>query len=353
MPSNPKFRYAAAVFLFLAFSSLAVAGNDPAPDPESTNGGNATLDLHARTTLTPDQVSQPEVIFVYSFPLPPGQELFLGLKGELYLYSPKSVFNETLITVATNTSGACPSNGVTFPNYTALYGAYPNLVPLQSFILKSPLQGENKLSVDYTMPAGLPISDCAVLFLDWEGDSKVTIASNLEMTYTTDASQPSGVMLGTNEEFVFGLYIGPGSTKDDSLSFALETKIPQPGALRALVGDISDSTFGGPIPPGRWRTSNDLFLVPKGCPKGIHVNSGGWTPNAGHYYSDIPSDAVHLLDLPLKGVQNEDAQTFVNKPLDVKVQTGDCLVTLFGLDAPNGGGIDSENQVKTLFVPAQ
>jgi len=353
MLSDSAFRFVAALSLFLAFSNLAIAGDNLTHDREIAGGSTATLDLHATATLTPEQVSQPEVIFVYSFPLPPGQELFLGLKGELSLFSQQPVFNETLITVATNVSGACPSDGMTFPNYTALYGAYPNLIPLQSFILKSPLQGTNKLPVDYTMPAGLAVSDCAVLFLDWEGDSKVTISSDLKMTYTTDTSQPVGVLLGTNQEFVFGIYIGPGSTKNDSLSFVQETKITQPGSLLALIGDISDSTFGGPIPAGRWRALNDLYLVRGACPSDIHVNSGGWTPKAGDYYSDIPSDAVHLLSAPQTGFQNADAQAFVNKPLHTNVQKGDCLLTLFGLDAPKGGGIDSENQVKTLFVPAQ
>ena len=90
-----------------------------------------------------------------------------------------------------------------------------------------------------------------------------------------------------------------------------------------------------------------------GCPKEIHVNSGGWTPKAGHYYDDIPQDAVHLMNAPLNGFKAADAQKAVYKPLDVKVQKGDCLLTLFGLKAPDGGGIDSENQVQTLFVPAK
>lgn len=364
MPSDPKFRPVAPslnftlcsalyLALFMGLSSLALAGDNPAAQNEGADGSMATLNLHATATLTPEQVSQPEVIFVYSFPLPPGQELFLGLRGELSLFSQKSDFNETLITVATNVSGACPGDGSTFPNYTALYAAYPNLQPVQSFILKNPINGTNKLPVDYVMPAGIPISDCAVLFLDWEGYSKVTISSDLEMTYTTSTSQPAGVLLGTNQEFVFGIYIGPGSTKDDSLSFVQETKITQAGSLVELIGDISDSTFGGPLPAGRWRALNDIYLVRGGCPSDIHVNSGGWTPKAGNYYADIPSGAVHLLNAPQEGFQNADAQVFVNKPLNVKVEKGDCLLTLFGLNAPQGGGIDSENQVKTLFVPAQ
>ncbi len=310
------------------------------------------LDLHASATLTAEQVTQPEVIFLYSFPLPPDAPSFLGLNGDVSLTSEMPVFNESLNTVATNTSGPCPADGSIFPNYAAIFTAYPNLLPLQSFILKTPDKGTSRVAIDYTMPVGLPVSNCMVVMLDWEGGSKVTMKSTLKMTYTTDSSVPSGTLLQTNQEFVFGVYIGPGSTKNDALSFAQETKITHPGTLLALVGDISDSTFGSPLPPGHWRTYNDIYLVPGRCPSDIHVNSGGWTPKGGHYYSDIPADARHLLSVPLPGFRAMAAQKFVYKNLHVKVESGDCLLTLFGLNAPKGGGIDSENQIKTLFLPS-
>jgi hypothetical protein len=311
------------------------------------------LDLRASATLTAEQTQQPEVIFLYSFPLPPGQPSFLGLKGEVSLTSNQPVFNESLDTVATNTSGACPADGTTFPNYTAVYNAYPNLQPVQSFILKNPSKGTSKVAIDYTMPVGIPVSDCMVVMLDWEGGSAVTMRSGLSMTYSTDPSTPTGQLLQTNQEFVFGIYIGPGSTKNDSLSFVQETKITQPGTLLAFVGDVSDSTFGIAPPPGHWEAKNDIYLVPGGCPSDIHVNGGGWTPKAGDYYADIPPDAKHLLGRPLSGFQAMDAQEFVYKPANVKVNSGDCLLTMFGLNAPKGGGIDSEDQVKALFFPAQ
>jgi hypothetical protein len=192
-----------------------------------------------------------------------------------------------------------------------------------------------------------------VVMLDWEGYSRVTMKSYLRMSYTTDPAAPSATLLPTNQEFVFGIYIGPGSTKNDAFSFVQETKITEPGTLLAFEGDISDSTFAIPPPPGHWRTSNDIYLVPGGCPSDIHVNGGGWTPRGGYYYSDIPPDAKHLLNAPLHGFEAMAAQEFVYKPLDVKVEPGDCLLTLFGLNAPEGGGIDSENQVKALFLPSE
>jgi hypothetical protein len=367
--NSPSSRWLIAGLTFqlfvLAFQNLAVA-NDSSPLADLTGinaaafasdspqmQDTATLALHASATLTPDQGSRAEVIFLYSFPLPPGEPQFLGLKGTISLISESAVFNESLTTVATNVSGPCPGNGTVFPNYTAVYDAYPNILPLQSFILKTPDKGVSKVDVDYTMPAGVPVSDCIVVMLDWEGYSKVTMKSYLRMTYTTDPSIPSGTLLGTNQEFVFGIYIGPGSTKNDALSFVQETPITQPGKLLAFVGDVSDSTFNIPPPPGHWRTSNDIYLVPGRCPANIHVNSGGWTPKAGDYYSDIPQNARHLLSIPLSGFQAMAAQTSVYKPIDVRVEPGDCLLTLFGVKAPNGGGIDSENQVKTLFLPSE
>jgi hypothetical protein len=354
----------AALLLSLALSALAQTNNStpipaqPSGDKSSSSaapsesvGNLSELTLDASATLTTEQVSQPEVIFLYSFPLPPGAQSFLGLKGQVALTSQQAVFNESLDTVATNTSGACPVSGTTYPNYTAVYQAYPNLVPLQGFILKNPEKGVSKVDIDYTMPVGLPISDCMVIMLDWEGNSKVTMRSHLIMSYTTSPIT-QGVVLPTNQEFVFGTHIGPGSTANDSLSFALETKITQPGNIYAFVGDLSASTFGIPAPPGKWTATNDIYLVPGRCPNDIHVNGGGWTPKGGHYYADIPHDAKHLFTAPESGYQVSYGQSFVYQPTNVNVEKGDCLLTLFGLKAPKGG-IDSENQVHALFLPNQ
>jgi hypothetical protein len=350
--SRARFGWCAAGSTFL-FLVLALQRFATAQDPVFTIGDTATLALNAQASLTADQASQPEVIFLYSFPLPQGQQSFLGLKGYVSLISEKPVFNESLNTVAVNSTGPCPADGSAFPDYSAVYNAYPNLQPLQSFILKTPDKGVSKVAIDYTMPVGLPISNCMVVMLDWEGYSRVTMKSYMRMSYTTDSAASSAMLLTTNQEFVFGIYIGPGSTRNDALSFVQETKITQPGTLLAFVGDISDSTFAIPPPPGHWRTSNDIYLVPGACPSDIHVNGGGWTPRGGYYYSDIPPDAKHLLNAPLHGFEAAAAQEFVYKPLNVKVEPGDCLLTLFGLDAPQGGGIDSENQVKTLFLPSE
>lgn len=352
MSNKPSFvwRLAGSTILLMIASLQSSAATLPG---DVSQVDTSTLALDATATLTAGQATQPEVIFLYSFPLPPGDQSFLGLKGEVALTSEIPVFNESLNTVAANPSGACPVDGSVFPNYTAVYKAYPNLQPLQSFILKTPVRGTSKVAIDYTMPVGLPVSNCMVVMLDWEGYSAVTMNSSLRMTYTSGSSSPSAQLLGTNQEFVFGIYIGPGSTKNDSLSFVQETKITQPGTLLAFIGDISDSTFAIPPPPGHWRTSNDIYLVPGRCPSDIHVNSGGWTPKGGHYYADIPEDAKHLLNVPLSGFRTMAAQTFVYQLANVQVDPGDCLLTLFGLKAPKGGGIDSENQIKILFLPSQ
>lgn len=339
-----------ALTLPLAVISLEGCGAGPGGTPPPSN--IHTLPLNASATLTSSEAAQPENIFVYSFPIPAGNQLFLGLKGDISQTSQAAVFNESLITVATNIAGPCPVSGKVYPNYTVIFNTYPNLLPVQNFIQKSPVAGTTQLPIDYTMPVGVPVSNCMVVILDWEGSSPVTMTSNLTMLYTAASDSTAGTLLSTNQEFVFGDNEGAGSTDDDSLSFALVNPIPQNGTILGFVGDISDSSYFVAPPPGKWQTTNDLYLVPGGCPASIPVNPQGWTNDGGHYYADIPKNAQHLFSRPLSGDRAQAVQQFVNQPANVKVQKGDCLVTLFGLNSPGGGGIDSENQVQTIFLPA-
>ena len=319
---------------------------DPVPD-------TGTLALKASATLTSDEVAQPEVIFLYSFPLPQGEQNFVGLNGTISLASQKAVFNESLISVATNTSGYCPADGDRFTDYDAVFSAFPNLNSVQSFILKNPDGGSSQLAIDYTMPIGVPVSGCIVVMLDWEGKSAVTMSSDLTFHYTSTSSTPTGMLLETNQEFVFGSDQGPKSTTNDALSFAQETIIPQAGAILGFVGDISDSTYFVAPPPGQWQAANDFYLIPGGCPGDIPVTAFGTTVNAGDYYSLLPENAQHLLSKPLGGSGASVAEQAIFESANVQVEAGDCLLTMFGLDAPQGGGVDSETQVKTLFLPAQ
>jgi hypothetical protein len=325
-------------------------GNGDTMPPPSTN----VLDMSASVTLTMEQAAQPEQIFLYSFPLPAGQQSLLGLQGDLSMVSSMPVFNQSLMTLAT-VPGACPPSGMVYPSYDALYAAVPNLLPLQGFILKNPNQGTADIVVDIPLPAGLPISNCMVLLMDWAGRSAVSMNSTLSLTYAAASSPSTAVLLQTNQEFVFGVDQGSGSTTDDSLSFVQETPLTRAGTILAFLGDISDSPFANdgtpPPPPGPWLTTNDIYLVPGGCPNQIPVNSSGYTDQAGNYYADIPTTAQHLLSVPLRGIQNMAATQTVYKKVSVAVQAGDCLLTVFGLNAPDGGGIDSETQVKALFLP--
>lgn len=303
-------------------------------------------------TLNGQQASQPEQIFLYAFPLPAGQQSFLGLRGTLSMSSPAAGFNESLITVAT-VSGACPQSGGVYANYTALFNALPNLQPVQGFILKDPNQGTASVAMNFTLPVGLPVFDCMVLLMDWEGSAAVTMSSTLSMTYTAVSSPSTAQLLSTNQEFVFGQNVGAGSTTNDSLQFVQEASIPQAGTILAFLGDISDSPFPPvPAPPGPWQALNDIYLVPGGCPSQIPVNASGYTDSAGRYSADIPASAQHLLSVPLSGVQQAATTQAVYHQVNIPVSAGDCLLTVFGLNAPNGGGIDAETQVQTLFQPA-
>jgi hypothetical protein len=320
-------------------------------NPANPVADTGKLTLKASATLTPDQVRQPENIFLYSFALPQGKQNFVGLKGQIALTSQEAVFNESLISVATNTDEYCPANGSRFPNYDAVYSVFPNLHPLQSFILKSPDAGTSQLAIDYTMPVGVPVSECIVVMLDWMGGSAVTMRSDLTLSYTSNSTPPKGELLGTNQEFVFGNAQGPKSTTDDALSFAQETIVPQAGIILGFVGDVSDSTYFVAPPPGAWQAANDIYLVPGGCPAGIPVDSAGTTEQAGNYYALLPANAQHLLSVPLSGSGAAVEQQPVFQPASVKVKKGDCLLTMFGLNAPQGGGVDSETQVQTMFLP--
>ena len=317
----------------------------------TTPNGTSTLSMQASVTLNAQQATQPEQIFLYAFPLPAGQQSLLGLHGVLSMSSPTPTFNEALITVATIAS-SCPQSGTVYSGYTTLFAALPSLVPVQGFILKDPNQGTANLTVSFQLPVGLPVSNCMVLLLDWEGGAAVTMSSTLSMTYAAAASPSTAELLSTNQEFVFGENIGPGSTTNDSLQFVQEALVPQAGTILALLGDISDSPYGGvPAPSGSWQVLNDIYLVPGGCPSQIPVNASNYTDTAGHYSADIPPTAQHLLSVPLSGVGQVAATRAVYQQMNVAVQQGDCLLTVFGLNAPNGGGMDAETQVQALFQP--
>lgn len=335
------------VILALGALTSACSGNTGTTTPE----GTSSLDLSASVTLSTAQATQFEQIFVYAFPLPAGQHNLLGLRGTLSISSPMPVFNETLITVATM-PGACPQSGVVYPSYSALYNVLPNLQPVQGFILKNPNQGTEDLAVNFRLPVGLPVFDCMVLLLDWEGQSQVTLTSALSMTYAAASSPSTAELLATGQESVWGANVGAGSTTNDSLQFVQENTIPQAGTILAFVGDISDSPFGVPAPPGPWQVRNDIYLVPGGCPSAIPVDSSGRTDSGGYYAADIPPTAQLLLGVPANGVGQMAVTQTVYQQVNIAVHAGDCLLTFFGLNAPSGGGIDAETQVQTLFQPA-
>ncbi|HZS61592.1 MAG TPA: hypothetical protein VFA43_20120 [Gemmatimonadaceae bacterium] len=335
------------VAIVLAALTSACAGDTGTPPPKTSN----SLTLNASVTLTAQQATQPEQIFLYTFPLPAGQQSLLGLHGTVSMSAPSAGFNEALITVAT-IPGTCPASGGVYANYAAIYAALPTLQPVQSFILKDPNQGTTTLTVNFQLPATLPVSNCMVLMMDWEGQSAVTMSSTLVMTYTTPSSPSTAVLLSTNNEAVFGLDVGSGSTTNDSLQFVQEALIPQPGTILAFVGDISDSPVPpAPIPPGPWQVTNNIYLVPGGCPSQIPVDAANFTDTAGHYAADIPPTAQLLFTMPLNGVQQMAVTQPVYQQLQVAVNAGDCLLTLFALNAPNGGAMDAETQVQTLFQP--
>lgn len=157
------------------------------------------------------------------------------------------------------------------------------------------------------------------------------------------------------------------STANDSESFAAVTQITQHSNLNAIWGNISDSTFDGtryfgPLPSGPWNTTNDVYVY-RGAdcsqfPAGHSVNGPS------NYYSRIPSDATHLLSAPLSGIGGISEGQTINYLLPgktngvavyqtfskVTLNSGDCLVTLFGLQGTTGA-FDNEDQLDAFVTP--
>ena len=179
--------------------------------------------------------------------------------------------------------------------------------------------------------------------------SAVDLVSHLYRT-----AEPRSERRGRGRRVLLWSRLGmPGSHDDDSLSFATISPIRQTEQLVALYGDISDSTFDGTStfgapPTGAWTATNDFYVYHGAECSSFGVASGIAGP--GDYYAAIPSDATHLLSVPLSGNSIDVATQQVYQPFSgVTLAAGDCLVTLWGVQG--GGAFDNETQVTALVSP--
>ena len=289
----------------------------------------------------------------YGFPVEAGTQSFSALSGSVSVTNSANIYSEVLFILQTLPTGACATGR--WPASTPEYGP-PGARGIGQFIVKAPTTGTFTVPLGFTLPGGLPISNCVLLGLNGGTVSTshdVTASANLTLTFT-GPELPAQSILGPGGEFCFGQSFGcQGSTTNDALSFATVTPIAQSVQLVALYGDISDSTFDGTSsfgapPAGAWTGTNDFYVYHGTECAAFGVASGVAGP--GDYYASIPADATHLLSVPLSGTgigvsEAPVFKTFTNVPLPA----GDCLVTLWGVQG--GGAFDNETQVDALVAP--
>ena len=288
----------------------------------------------------------------YGFPIE-GTQSFSSLSGSVSVDNSANLYSEVLFILQYLPSGTCTAG--MWPSSTPEYGP-PGAQPLAQFIVKAPTQATFTVPIDFTLPGGLPMTSCVLLGLNGgtvTTSHDVTASASLTLAFTGPQS-PAQSVLGAGGEFCFGQSWGcQAATTNDAQSFANVTPISQAAHLVALYGDISDSTFDGTSsfgapPAGAWTGANDFYVYHGAECSTFGVASG--TAGPGSYYASIPSDATHLLSVPLSGSgigvsETPVFQAFANQPL----AAGDCLVTLWGLQG--GGGFDNETQVFALVGP--
>src|SRR5580700_114788 len=280
-----------------------------------------------------------------------------ALTGTITLENHSPNFSEVLWLLA-YWEGTCPAKvdaNITGANF------------LWSDILKNPAQSTSKFPVDLRLPHPLPMTGCVALVFGGGPlvEGEVTMSADLNLTYKPSSSDANTVV-DLAGEYCFGQNLGcQNATTDDTEGFAVPITMPA-GHLAELFGNISDSTFDGtqnfgPLPTGRaWAALNDFYLLPGGCGQfGTNLNSQGF-PNPvllSTLYSWLPSDAVHLENLPLEyriplgGTGETTLQKPVEKifPDPVAVNSGDCVVVIYG--RKGNGATDNETQVHALLAP--
>jgi len=236
--------------------------------------------------------------------------------------------------------------------------------------VKNPSQSDSSFPVDLIFPNPVPVSGCIGLYYGGAAliQGKVTMSADLDLTYNKPAvPNPNSLVNVGGGEYCFGQDWGcQNATAIDGEAFAVPTALKQSGHLLEIYGNISDSTFDGtnnfgPLPTGSsWGTVNDFYLLPGGC--GIfnqNLNSQGFSNPAplSTLYSWLPKDALRLGSVPqinrvppgatTKAALQNQVETIFSVP--VKVNAGDCMVTIFG--RTGNGATDNETQVTGLMAP--
>jgi len=276
----------------------------------------------------------------------------MGLSGSVSTRQSLPGFSEALISLHHLPTGACPQDGEVYDSYAQIAAKYPAIQKLAGFIVKNASGGVSTVPTQFMLPAGIPISHCAVVMLDGSilTGGPFTMTSAMALAYSTDTPSRSPFIIGLDDEFCFGQSWGCQiASVDPSQTFAKVMLVPSRVRLLALYGDISDSAFtpGGRFaapPDGAWSMSNDFYAI-RGCsgmPKGI--------AGPGDLYSKIPANAVNLLNVTMRGNGQQTLQQPVFRVFSkVTLEAGDCIAHFVKMSGR--GGVDAEDQVFALVAP--
>lgn len=344
-----------AAFLIIAncgMSSLWAQGNAVQPSV-----------LHIQQSQTTSQGSQngfPTFLAMYQVLDGANSPISVSaLRGTLTLRNYEPTFSEVLWLLV-YWQGECPAHDINLSQAAGIFW---------SDIVKNPTQSDSSFPVNLVFPHSVPTTGCIGLY--YGGGpllrGKTTMSADLNVIYKPSTSNPNTIVNVGGGEYCFGQNWGCQNATDiQGDAFAVPTPLQVNGHLLEIYGNISDSTFDGnkdfgPLPTGTsWGSVNDFYLLPGGCGAfGENLNSQLF-PNPtplSTLYSWLPNDALHLVSVPqvdriLPGGSNKAAlqnQVEAIFSVPVKVNAGDCMVTIFG--RTGNGATDDETQVNALIGP--
>jgi hypothetical protein len=344
----------AAIFILVGCGMCEMWAQESTPVPAV---------LHIEQTRTISQGSQngfPTYLAMYHvLDGAKSQVEVTGLTGTLSLKNYDPTFSEVLLLIV-YWQGTCPANDI---NLTQAAGI------IWSDIVKNPSKSDSTFNVNLDFPNPLPTTGCMGLYYGGGPllQGKTTISANLDLSYRKANSNPNFVVNVGGGEYCFGQDWGcQNATAIDGEAFAVPVTMTAAGHLLEIYGNIIDSSFDGtsnygPVPTGKsWGAVNDFYLLPGGC--GIfeeNLNGQGF-PNPAPLatlHSWLPSDALHLVSLPLvdriasgetgKAALQGQVQNIFSVP--VKVNAGDCMLVIYG--RTGNGATDNETQVQGLMAP--
>jgi hypothetical protein len=377
MRASRLVRHLSSGCLFAACLAVIPPGHAAGPD----DAGLRLLPLQAALTKESRTF---DVKNLFPFRLPPDVTAanFRGLVGTLIIIarqtpdSPVPASSETLFGLAYTTNGACPTQAEAVDGYPRMFSMFPS-TGLATAIVKQAAPGAMTLSLDFTLPVGIPIklAPGGCLFMGFDGSDfkgqPYTMTSNLQMRYdTAPAPVPAPVALSLDGEFI----VGPNNREHPTLNAYSVLTVSQSGPVRpghvlAVYGNVaavsSPDAQGKPQQGGRWNVRHIVAVYTKdSCAKAFPNHVAGkffWNDRSGTARDPDTSSvfwptSIHLADVTLSGEGLAAAQAPVSATpsAPVAVAQGDCLVEAVlpsGDATTTDGGVNTEIQTLLEYVP--